>query len=143
MDRQIEFTLKSDQIKILCNHFGVNPEEQEDFELCELLDAHYNARNLTDTTGEGDAADYAGRDRVHLPALSVSSRTGTDHSDTLKPGTEAVQDTCQHKGAYCNPEYRDTGNRCRLGVAADRKQVFAEGGLVPDEPDHDNRGDCP
>lgn len=38
MDRQIEFTLKSDQIKILCNHFGVNPEEQEDFELCELLD---------------------------------------------------------------------------------------------------------
>lgn len=38
MDRQIEFTLTSDQIKILCNHFGVNPEEQEDFELCELLD---------------------------------------------------------------------------------------------------------
>lgn len=38
MDRQIEFTLTSDQIKILCTHFGVNPEEQEDFELCELLD---------------------------------------------------------------------------------------------------------
>ena len=38
MDRQIEFTLTSDQIEILCNHFGVNPEEQENFELCELLD---------------------------------------------------------------------------------------------------------
>ena len=38
MDRQIELTLTSDQIKILCTHYGVNPEEQEDFELCELLD---------------------------------------------------------------------------------------------------------
>lgn len=38
MDRQIEFTLTLDQIEILCNHFGVNPEEQEDFELSELLD---------------------------------------------------------------------------------------------------------
>lgn len=38
MDRQIEFTLTSDQIEILCNYFKVNPEEQEDFELCELLD---------------------------------------------------------------------------------------------------------
>lgn len=38
MNRQIEFTLTPDQIKILCTHFGVNPEEQEDFELRELLD---------------------------------------------------------------------------------------------------------
>lgn len=38
MDRQIEFTLTQYQLEILCNHFGVNPEEQEDFELCELLD---------------------------------------------------------------------------------------------------------
>lgn len=38
MDRQIEFTLTSYQIEILCNHFGVNPEGQEDFELRELLD---------------------------------------------------------------------------------------------------------
>ena len=38
MNRQIEFTLTQYQLEILCNHFGVNPEEQEDFELCELLD---------------------------------------------------------------------------------------------------------
>lgn len=38
MERQIEFTLTQDQLETLCNHFGVNPEEQEDFELCELLD---------------------------------------------------------------------------------------------------------
>lgn len=38
VERQISFTLTNDQLEILCNHFGVNPEEQEDFELCELLD---------------------------------------------------------------------------------------------------------
>ena len=38
MDRQIEFTLTQDQLETLCNHFGVNLEELEDFELCELLD---------------------------------------------------------------------------------------------------------
>lgn len=43
MDRQIEFTLTSDKIEILCNHFGVNPEEQEDFELCKLLDKLINS----------------------------------------------------------------------------------------------------
>lgn len=42
MDRQIEFTLTSDQIEILCNHFGVNPEEQEDFELCDVIEVRDN-----------------------------------------------------------------------------------------------------
>lgn len=38
MERQIEFTLTQDQLETLCKHFGVNPEEQEDFEICEMLD---------------------------------------------------------------------------------------------------------
>lgn len=38
VERQISFTLTNDQIQVLCNHFNVDSKEQQDFEICELLD---------------------------------------------------------------------------------------------------------
>src|SRR5699024_8026813 len=106
-------------------------------------DTHNHAGDLTDTTGEGNTTNDTGRDSVHFPALAISSRTGTNHADAFQPGAEAIEDTSQNEGADSDAEYGDTGNSSSFRVGANGKQVLTEGGLVPDEPDDDNRCNRP
>ena len=42
MERTINFILTQDQIETVCNHFGVNQDNLQDFEICELLDEILN-----------------------------------------------------------------------------------------------------
>lgn len=37
-DKAIQFTISEDQKETICNHFGKDPSEMEDYEVCELLD---------------------------------------------------------------------------------------------------------
>src|SRR5699024_6491335 len=98
----------------------------------------YYAGNLTDTTGKGNTAHNAGCNGVHLPALSISRGTGSDHSHTFQPGTESIEDTCQNESTYGYAQYGNTGNCRRLRVSADCVQILSECGFIPDEPyDHD------
>lgn len=76
MERQIEFTLTQDQLETLCKHFGVNPEEQEDFELCEMLDKLIDSvakqqATLSKNKGVNEMEQYT-LDRV-LAKLALSS----------------------------------------------------------------------
>ena len=98
----------------------------------------YNSGDLTDTTGKGYTTNYAGCDGIHIPSLSVSCTTGTNHTVTFQPGTEAIQDTCQHKCSHCYFKYRDTGYCCRFRVSTYRIQVFAKSCFVPDKPYNGN-----
>lgn len=98
----------------------------------------YNSGDLTDTTGKGYTTNYAGCDGIHIPSLSVSCTTGTNHTVAFQPGTEAIQDTCQHKCSHCYFKYRDTGYCCRFRVSAYRIQVFAKSCFVPDKPYNGN-----
>ena len=103
----------------------------------------YNSGNLTDTTGKGNTANYAGCDGIHIPSLSISCTAGTNHTVTFQPGAEAIQDTCQDKCSHRYFEYRNTRYCCCFRISAYRIQVFTKCCFIPDKPYNDNCCNCP